>query len=116
MLDLVALFSESDYEGAYDMLHPAHQNVVPEELFVECGTQAEIGSSPRVDEFRVTGDTKRDRTVTELGDVEVTEVGVNLVQGNQTFYRTWDVFKNDGKWRWLLANDDLEDFRGGRCP
>lgn len=113
---LVEALSESEYDTAYEMLHPAHQRVVAEELFIECGEQAEIGGTARVDEYNVTGETKRDRTITELGDVEVTEVGVNLVQGNQTFYRTWDVVKDDGEWRWILSNEDLEYFREGRCP
>lgn len=114
--DLVDAFSSSDYETAYDMLHPAHQAVVPEQLFVDCDRQAERVSSPKVDTFDITGDIKRDRTVPELGDVKVVEVGVNLTQGDQVSYRTWDVIKDDGEWRWLMGEDQLNAFRAGNCP
>ena len=114
--ELVEALSASDYAAAYDLLHPDHQAVVDEQLFEDCGREAEGGGSARVDEFAITGAVERERTVTELGDVDVTEVGVNLTQRGQTFYRTWDVVKDDGEWRWLMGNDELEDFRAGRCP
>jgi hypothetical protein len=114
--ELVEALSASDYAAAYDLLHPKHQAVVSEQLFEECGRDAEQISSARVDDFTITGEVERDRDITELGEVKVTEVGVNLVQRGETTYRTWDVVKDDGEWRWLLANDLLEDFRAGRCP
>jgi hypothetical protein len=114
--ELVEALSASDYAAAYDLLHSDHRAVVEEQLFADCGRKAEGGGSARVDEFAITGEVKRERTVTELGEVEVTEVGVNLTQRDQTFYRTWDVVKDDGDWRWLIGNDELEAFRAGRCP
>ena len=114
--ELVEALSNSDYAAAYDLLHPRHQAVVSEQLFEECGRDAEQISPARVDDFTITGEVERDREITELGNIEVTEVGVNLVQRGETYYRTWDVVKDDGEWRWLLANDLLEDFRAGRCP
>lgn len=114
--DLVEALSSSDYDTAYGMLHPAHQKVVPRQLFIDCGRRAERVSTARVDSFVITGDVKRDRTVPELGDVEVVEVGVNLTQGSTVSPRTWDVIKVDGAWRWLMAQDQLDEFRAGRCP
>jgi hypothetical protein len=113
---LVEALSSSDYETAYDMLHSAHQKIVPEQLFVECGRKAEQISTPRVDSFDITGDVKRDRTIPELGDVEVVEVGVNLTQGTEVSPRVWNVIKDDGEWRWLMAEAQLNAFRAGSCP
>lgn len=113
---LVNALSESDYETAYDMLHPAHQEIVDKQLFIDCGRQAEVGSPARVDSYVITGEVKRSRDVPELGDTEVTEVGVNLTQGDTVSPRTWDVVKEDGDWRWLLAEEGLNAFREGRCP
>lgn len=114
--ELVEALSDSDYAAAYDLLHPKHQAVVDEQLFADCGRDAEAISPARVDDYTITGEVERERNITELGEVEVTEVGVNLVQRGETYYRTWDLVKDDGNWRWLLANDVLEDFRAGRCP
>lgn len=113
---LVEALGESDYATAYDMLHPDHQQVVDEQLFIDCGRQAEAGSPARVDSYVITGEVKRSRNVPELGDTEVTEVGVNLTQGDEVAYRTWDVVRADGEWRWLMAADALNAFREGRCP
>jgi hypothetical protein len=114
--ELVEALSDSDYAAAYDLLHPDHQAVVDEQQYEECGRDAEQISPARVDDFTITGEVERTRTIAELGEVEVTEVGVNLVQSGETVYRTWDLVEHDGEWRWLLANDLLEDFRAGRCP
>ena len=114
--ELVEALSDSDYATAWELLHSDHQKIVDEQLFIDCGEAAAAITSPRVEEFSITGDVERERTVPELGEVEVTEVGVNLTQGGQTFYRTWDVIKDDGEWRWLMAEDQFNSFREGVCP
>ncbi|MEX1158939.1 MAG: DUF4878 domain-containing protein [Thermomicrobiales bacterium] len=114
--DLVESFSESDYAAAYDSLHPDHQALVAEDRFVDCSLQAQEGANPVVDEIDITSENEVTRNVPELGEVEVTVVGVDLTQGNEIFPRTWDVIKVDGDWRWLLAEELLIDYREGRCP
>lgn len=114
--DLITASSARDYETAYDSLHPAHQAVVDEMLYIVCGRQDEQTGNPQVDEIVVISETEVTRTIPELGEIDVTVVFVNLVQGTETFPRTWDVVKEDGEWRWLLAEEPLNDFRAGRCP
>jgi hypothetical protein len=114
--ELVEALSDGDYATAWELLHSDHQKIVDEQLFVDCGTNAASITSARVESFSITGEVERDRTVPELGEVEVTEVGVNLTQGGQTSYRTWDVIKDDGDWRWLMAEEQLNSFREGDCP
>ncbi len=113
--ELVEALSASDYVAAYEMLHPAHQAVVTEEVFVDCGQQQEMNGPARVDEIEITGEEDRTRDVPELGAIDVTTVAVNLTQGDQVFPRTWDVVKDDGEWRWMLGGETLLNYREGRC-
>ncbi|MDQ3548927.1 MAG: DUF4878 domain-containing protein [Chloroflexota bacterium] len=113
--ELVEALSASDYAAAYDMLHPAHQAVVSEEVFVDCGQQQDMNGPARVDAIEITGELERTRDVPELGEIEVTVVAVNLTQGDEVFPRTWDVVKDDGEWRWMLGADTLVNYREGRC-
>ena len=55
---LVEDLSDSDYAAAYDMLHPVHQAIVSEELFVDCGEQAEQSGNPAVDEIEIAGESQ----------------------------------------------------------
>lgn len=112
---LVKSLSESDYEAAYDSLHPAHQAIISEAEFVRCGQQQELSGTAQVDEIDITREYKQTRSVRELGDVEVTTVSVNLTQGDQVFPRTWDVVKDNGEWRWVMDGDALDAYWSGRC-
>lgn len=106
----------SNYAGAWDALHPAQQRVVPEDLFVRCGVEAEAKKDPTVDNIEVLNSQKVKKDIPWVGQVEVTEVKIRMTQGETSREVFYDVVKVDGKWRWTLTDRSLSAFEAGSCP
>jgi hypothetical protein len=108
--------SRSEYDKAWETLHPRHQAIVPQDKFVECGLASEQVESPVVDRVTIERETTEERTIPELGTIEVRVVEAVLVKGDLALTQFSEMIKEDGEWRWVLSEDVLEDFRAGECP
>lgn len=114
--DLVTELSTSDYASAWAALHPAQQQVVPEDLFIRCGVEAEAAKDPKVDKVEVLDTKKVDKDIPWVGEGEVTEVKIRMTQGETSREVLYDVVKVDGDWRWTLGSRSLTAFEAGSCP
>ena len=114
--DRVAELSTSNYAGAWAVLHPAQQQVVPENLFIRCGVEAEDGKDPAVDDVEILGAKKVKKDIPWVGEVEVTEVKIRMTQGETSREAFYDVVKVDGDWRWTLTDRSLSAFELGTSP
>lgn len=112
----VTELGSSNYAGAWDALHPAQQNVVPKELFIRCGVEAEAKRDPTVDDVEVLGTEKVTKDIPWVGEVEVTEVKIRMTQGETSREAFYDVVEVDGDWRWMLTDRSLAAFEAGTCP
>jgi hypothetical protein len=108
--------SRSEYDKAWETLHPRHQAIVSREKFVECGLASEQIESPVVDRVTIESETTEERTIPELGTVEVRVVEAVLVKGDLALTQFSEMVREDGDWRWVLSESVLEDFRAGECP
>lgn len=114
--DRIIELSTSNYAAAWDALHPAQQRVVPKDLFIRCGTDAEAKKTPDVDEVEVLSSKKVKKDIPWVGDVDATEVKIRMTQGEDSREVFYDVVKVDGTWRWTLTNRSLSAFEAGNCP
>ncbi len=114
--DRVTELSTSNYAGAWAALHPAQQRVVPEDLFVRCGVEAEAKKDPAVDRIEVLSSKKVEKDIPWVGQVKATEVKIRMTQGEDSREAFYDVVKVDGDWRWTLTDRSLSAFEAGNCP
>lgn len=108
--------SRSEYDKAWETLHPAQQAIVSQDKFVECGLASEQAQSPVVDDIRVDDERTERRTVPEVGDVEVHVVDLVIRKGDLAVSQEYELVEVDGDWRWVLNQSALDAFRAGECP
>jgi hypothetical protein len=107
-----------EFDRYWGVLHPAHQALISREDFHRCWNQGVLGIASSSELIWV----KR---------VEIDRPGIAQREGVAVRYRrtgkwedgesyeedlTRDVVKLDGTWRYLLAEEYVDDLRDGICP
>jgi hypothetical protein len=108
--------SDGEHAAVWESLHPAHQAIVSQQQFVDCGVQSDSVRSPVVDAIDVLGEDETTAMIPEIGEVEVTVVEVDLRRGEEHAVRRYTVLKEDGEWTWVLSEEALNAYRNGDCP
>jgi hypothetical protein len=108
--------SRGDYAAAWETLHPAHQAIVSQEKFVECGRELQLRRDPTVDTIAILESRQTSKEIAGIGEVEVVNVQVEQRTGEEARRPTYDVIEVDGTWRWVLSDAALNAFQAGNCP
>lgn len=110
------LLGKGQFDKAWDLLHPAHQAIVPKELYVKCGQQLSAPPTP-LKKIKVLGVSDEQYDVAEVGAVPAKAVKLRLTFPDGSERETTDhIVSVDGKWRWVLTEQILSVYRGGDCP
>jgi hypothetical protein len=104
--------------GAWDLLHPAHQEVVSRARYVECA--AAWPPSPELRSFEVLEVFPDPLEVPLIPETTSTAVRyrVTVAAGSESesFTATGHAVAVDGRWRWVLTAPDISAFERGECP
>ena len=100
-----------DYDTYWDHLYPGQQKKIDKKVFVKCVTQPALKEVPQVralDEFSQT---------VNLGVPEraAKVVTVQFKAPSGTSTRVAYTVLSDGKWRWLLGENELNAYASGKC-
>jgi hypothetical protein len=116
VVERVELSSRGEHARVWETLHPAHQAIVSQEQFIECGQQSDEVRSPAIEGVEVVSEEASTKTLPEIGEVEVTTVVVDIEQHGETRNTQFDVVQVDGGYRWVLGETALTMFGSGICP
>lgn len=108
--------SRGEHALVWESLHPAHQAIVSQEKYVECGEASDQARSPAIENLRITDEENRTVTVAEIGEVNATVVRAEWRGGGEIRTQTFNAINLDGSWRWVLNESLLNQFRNGQCP
>lgn len=118
--DAVRLRLEQDSRGEYaevwQTLHPAHQAIVTQEKFIECGRELALVRDTTIDSIEILNARQQTRDVPEIGEVEVVTVEAELRTGENSRRPMFDVIEVDDTWRWVMSEAALRAFGAGTCP
>lgn len=114
---LVPYYGLGQYGRAWDLLHPAHQEIAPRTFFDGCIRDA--GNVPQgdleVEVIEVYDDPIDVPAIPQKTSKAVTyRVRVEGTDATQT--ETSHAVNVDGEWRWVLAPQDVPYYRRGECP
>ena len=106
------MFFDGQFGRVWDQLHPAHQEVVPRDLYVECSSQQtfpdmEIGVEEVYEETM---------DVARVGPIDTMAVTLNFTNNGNSQTITEQLVEVDGEWRWILEEEALAAFEAGECP
>jgi hypothetical protein len=109
-----------EHAAAWDMLYPAHQEVVSRAAYAACERNAPSFAgelelvevlSEKEEDWHVAGDDE------PRGSRAVTyRVTVRIGGAPERFTADGHLVAVDGAWRWILKPSDFEAYRAGRCP
>jgi hypothetical protein len=109
------------YDLAWKSLHPLHQQVAPEKVYVKCENQTVFpGHLIRVSVVGV-----KDEPVTIAGQSDTVDskaVTLKVVVDSPGIPKpvvvkdTYHAVAVDGRWTWLLTADNFAEYKAGRCP
>lgn len=109
-----------EHAAAWDMLYPAHQDVVSRAAYAACERNAPAFAG-RLELVEVLAEKEEDWHV--AGDREARpstavtyRVTVSLAGEEEMFTADGHLVAVDGAWRWILKPSDFEAYRTGRCP
>ena len=117
---LVRDLERGDAGDAWERLHPAHQEAVPRALYVRCEAGDGFGGTveslrvARVEEapWKVPGETDETDSTAVTLDVALLVPGAEL----ERFDLTAHLFAVDGRWAWVIGEDDYAAYAAGDCP
>ncbi|HUG14189.1 MAG TPA: hypothetical protein VMM78_04150 [Thermomicrobiales bacterium] len=108
--------SRGEYGKAWDTLHPAHQEIVSRQKFIECGRELALQRDPSVDSIIIIDARQQTKEIVWIGEVEVIEVEVDWRTGENLRRSIDDVIEVDSAWRWVIGEPALRAFQSGVCP
>lgn len=111
-VDLVQMMEKNQASRAYELLHPDHQSLVDEHLYIDC----ETATPGEVVDISVDEVYEESTTFPEIGEVDSTAVTLLFTDGEYSAYHTIHLIDVDGEWRWGLAAEPLEAYKSGECP
>lgn len=121
MTSLIREKATGQYELAWESLHPFHQQVAPERIYVHCENQTVFpGRLMKVDVLKVI-----DEPVKIAGQREsvpskavTLRVAVNSpgIPKPVVVKDTYHAVAVDGHWTWILTEDNFAEYKAGHCP
>lgn len=116
MRDLIGYQSLGQYGRVWDLLHQAHQEIASRSFYEGCAR--EVGASSgdvEVKVIEVYDDPIDIPAIPEKKSKAVT-YRIRLSGTDATQTETSHLVDVDGKWRWVLAPDDVRYYKRGECP
>lgn len=104
------LEARGQWGAQWDMLHPAHQEVVARDQFVACGEPSELSEVVVLVEFN------EELDVARLGRVTTRVVTYSATRNGVAEADALRMISADGAWRWLMSPTELAVYQSGRCP
>jgi hypothetical protein len=122
MTGIVKLKLANDYGRAWQSLYPRHQRIAPVDAYVACeslvppaGTLVGLRVLRTFDEsIRVAGE--RHKVKTRAVRVRVAVASPAFPLFPVTVAQTFHAIAVDGRWRWILSEDQYGYYSEGTCP
>jgi hypothetical protein len=121
MSSLIRQKATGQYDLAWKSLHPLHQQVAPEKVYVHCENQTVFpGRLIKVDVLNV-----KDEPVLIAGQHSTVEskavtlrVSVNSpgIPKPVVVKDTYHAVAVDGHWTWILTAENFGEYKAGHCP
>jgi hypothetical protein len=109
---------DGQHGRAWDLLHPAHQQIVSRARYIECG--AVWPRSPELQKFEVLDVYRDPIDVPHIPETTSRAVRYRVTVGagneSDSFTATGHAVAVDGRWHWFLAAPDVRLFERGGCP
>lgn len=103
---------------AWDLLHPAHQQLVSRRRYIECG--AAWPPSPELRKFEVLEVYRDPIDAPLIPETTSRAVRYRVTVGaggeSESFTALGHAVAVDGRWRWYFATPDVSSFERGDCP
>lgn len=110
--DNIESMVRGQWARVYDDLHPAHQEIIDRDLYVNCQSALSIpGYDVEVDETY-----EETIEVPRLGSMETMAVTMELSVGDNSEFLTRHLVEEDGEWKWISTDDALDAYEQGECP
>jgi hypothetical protein len=121
MSSLIRQKATGQYDLAWKSLHPAHQRVAPEEVYVRCenltvfpGRLIKVSVVKVIDEpVLIAGETESVPSKAVTLRVAVDSPGIPRPVVVKDTYHAVAV---DGHWTWLLTKQNFLEYKAGVCP
>jgi len=115
--EYVRYLNRGQWGRSWDLLHPAHQDLIPREHYIQCADEVFSGLEVDITEFIETYE--EDITIPATGQTTASTAitfeahfSQGLLEDTQT--DTVHMIEVDGEWRSILS--DPEDYLDGECP
>ncbi len=115
----IELTSQGQFAEVWDMLHPAQQAVVPQQLYIDCGRVLAREGSSTVDRIEIGSTNEDERNIPWVGETDVRVVSATVYRGDDPSPVAVALVRSDDEWRWVIGEDQipaLEAFQRGECP
>ena len=104
-----------DYGGAWDLLHPRHQQLVTRQEYHECRRTIDVQGT--IDSVVVLDVQDRPLTVYGLPPrTAAKRVEVRVVTDETEYTATYHVVDVEQQWRWVLTDKAARGFERRACP
>jgi hypothetical protein len=110
------LLSKGEFGKAWELLHPAHQQIVSKEAFVRCGEMLPEPPTP-LQNIKILSTRDEQFEIPEVGTATVKRIELELRFSEADVRTPTDhIVKVDDSWRWVLTQEALDAYRSGGCP
>jgi len=121
MSSLIRQKATGQYELAWKSLHPLHQQVAPEKIYVQCENQTVFpGRLVKVSVMRVKDEPVRiageQKTVASKAVTLKVSVNSPGIPKPVVVTDTYHAIAVDGHWTWILTQDNFTEYKAGHCP
>lgn len=119
-VQMLAQVSDGQYADVWTSLHPAYQEVIPEEQLVDCGMRFPAAFV----KYEINEAELDDYNADEIGTVDAWQVSITFelierfadpsgTPGLST--RSLILVQDGDEWHWFPATGELQTFRDGNC-
>ena len=121
MSSLIRQKATGQYDLAWKSLHPLHQEVAPEKIYVRCENLTVFpGHLIKVSVVRVKNEPvliagEKDSVASKAVTLRVS-VNSPGIPRPVVVTDTYHAVAVDGHWTWILTKDNFAQYKAGRCP
>ena len=121
MTSLIRQKATGQYDLAWKSLHPLHQQVAPEKIYIRCENLTVFpGRLIKVSVVRVKDEPvliagEKDSVASKAVTIKV-EVNSPGIPKPVVVKDTYHAIAVDGHWTWILTKDNFAQYKAGRCP
>lgn len=106
------------YRLAYDSLHPRDQALVTRDNYAYCLKR--VLTTIRLGRVRTLGivDAPLRRSGIPENTAKQVKLRITAIDGKMrdSWEQTFQAVRVDGRWAWILPDEDVREYRAGRCP